>query len=174
MRACIVTEEGFFVWLQGCNVIFQYCSVPLQGCDVIFDRQEAHALYIRHLSLIRLDLDPQSEYWDVLQLKGVRKQTISGWLGQVTTFYDNMGRVQDILNKHNITPEEIAQAQAMLAAIAAFRVRQSQGKSEKQQASQQRQEAVKKLQRWMRDFLYIARHALKDDKQQLEALGQVV
>jgi len=137
-------------------------------------RQEAHAMYIRHLSLIRLDLDPQSEYWDVLQLKGVRKQTISGWLGQVTTFYDNIGRVQDILNKHNITPEEIAQAQAMLAAIAAFKVRQSQGKSEKQQATQQRKEAVRALQRWMRDFLYIARFALKDDKQQLEALGQVV
>ena len=52
--------------------------------------------------------------------------------------------------------------------------RQSKGKSERQQATQQRKAAVKALQKWMSDFLYIARHALKDDKQQLEALGQVV
>ena len=137
-------------------------------------RQEAHAIYMRHLSIIRLDLDPQSEHWDVLQLNGMRQRSISGWLAQVSTFYDNLGRVQHILDKHNITAEEIAQIQAMIEALDAYQVRQSKGKSEKQQASEQSRKALKALQKWRRDFLYIARYALQDDKQQLEALGQVV
>jgi len=137
-------------------------------------RKEAHATYMRHLSIVRLDLDPQSEYWDVLKIKGPRKQTISGWLGQVTAFYDNIGRVQDILDKHGITEAEVAQAKAMIEAIDAYQVRQSKGKSERQQASVESRKALKAMQKWRSDFFYIARHALQDNKQQLEALGQVV
>jgi hypothetical protein len=137
-------------------------------------RQEVHTLYMRHLNIVRIDLNPQSEHGDVLQLKGPRKQSLSGWLAQVSAFYDNIALVQEILDAHNITAEEIAQIQAMIAAIDAHKVRQSHGKSEKQQASEQSQKALKALQKWRRDFLYIARYALQDDKQQLEALGQVV
>jgi len=124
--------------------------------------------------LVRLDLAPQSEYRDVLKINGPRKQTISGWLGQVTAFYDNIGRVQDILDKHGITEAEVAQAKAMIKAIDAYQLRQSKGKSERQQASAESREALKAMRKWRRDFFYTARHALQENKQQLEALGQVV
>jgi len=137
-------------------------------------RKEAHTLYMKHLSIARIALRQQAEVWHVLQMNGRRKENISGWLRQVKAFYNNIQRVQPTLEKYNITADEVAQAQTMVEAIASFRVQQSYGKSEKQRATEQRKAAIKALQQWMRDFLYIARHALKDEKQQLEALGQVV
>ena len=137
-------------------------------------RQEAHTLYMRHLSIVRIALSQQIELWDVLKLEGARKKNFSGWLGQVNAFYGNISRVQEVIEKHGITQAEIAQVQEMIKAISQFRVEQLNGKSEKEQATKKRKAALKSLQGWMRDFLYIARHALKDDPQQLEALGQVV
>jgi len=137
-------------------------------------KTEAHTLYMRHLSIARIALSQHPELWDVLKLKGVRKQAISGWIRQTSAFYNNISRVQDIMDKHGVTADEVAQGKAMIEAIASYQVQQSKGKSQKQQATQERQEARKALQLWMRDFLYIARYALKDNKQQLEALGQVV
>ena len=137
-------------------------------------RQEVHTAYMRHIAIVRLDLDPKSELWDVLKLIGPREQSIAGWLVQVSAFYNNLNRVQEILDAHRITAEEIAQIQAMIQAIDAHQLGQSKGKSEKQRATKQREKALKEVQEWMADFLYIARHALKDDKQLMEALGQVV
>jgi len=137
-------------------------------------KKEAHTLYMRHLSIARIALSEQPELWDILQMNGRRKESIAGWLKQVKAFYNNVDRVEAVFALYNITADEIAQAKAMVAAIASFRVQQSSGKSSKQQATEQRKAAIKALHEWMRDFLYIARYALKDEKQQMEALGQVV
>jgi len=137
-------------------------------------RKEVHVLYMQHLSIARVALHQQPEVWDVLKMHGKRKENMAGWLAQVKAFYNNFHRVQATLEKYNITADEVAQAQTMIEAIVSLRVQQSYGKSEKQRATEQCKEAIRDLQQWMRDFLYIARYALKDEKQQLEALGQVV
>jgi hypothetical protein len=137
-------------------------------------RKELHTIYVRHLSFTRLALPEKNKLWDVLKLHGSRKERFAGWIKQVKAFYNNIHRVQPVLEQHGITAEEIAQAKTMVAAIGSFRVQQKGGKRDKQKATKQRQAALKALQVWMHDFLYIARHALKDDKEQMEALGQVV
>jgi hypothetical protein len=141
---------------------------------ILAARKEIHTLYMRHLSIARIALSQNVELWDIFKLKGERKRTLAGWLGQVNAFYDNTFRIMDVLEKHGISPEEIAQAQAMTSAIVNHKVKQLSGKSTKQRATKQRKAEIKELQAWMSEFLYIARHALKDDKEQLEALGRVV
>lgn len=62
----------------------------------------------------------------------------------------------------------------MVDAAAALRIEQASGKREAQSATEQKNKLKKKLDRWMRDFIYIVRFVAKDNAQQLEALGLVV
>lgn len=55
-----------------------------------------------------------------------------------------------------------------------LRIRQASKKGATQSATAQKTKMRKELNVWMRDFLYIARFAAKEDAQQLEALGLVV
>ncbi len=139
-------------------------------------RKDLNTVYSRHLSMVRVALKEHPEYRKALMLQGVRKQDMAGWLGQVSAFYNHIDRVQTILTRNGvtITPEEFAQGKAMIEAIADLRVQQLAGISNKQRATWQRQEAIQALRQWMKDFLYIARYVLKDNPQQMEALGQTV
>lgn len=137
-------------------------------------RQETHALYMYHVSIARLALIDRHDMWDVLRLNGRRKTDIAGWLEQVRAFYGNINQVADIMAKYNVGPEELARAREMVVAVADFRIHQVLGKSEAQQATQQRRRLRQQLQQWMRNYIYIARFALKDDEQQLEAMGIIV
>lgn len=137
-------------------------------------RKELNTAYMRHLSFARLALKEDLKLWDVLHLKGPRKESFAGWIKQVKAFYNNIHRIQPIMEQHGITAAEIEQTKTMMTSLSDFRVQQKSSKSDKQRATGQRQAALKALHQWMHDFLYIARHALKDDKQQLEALGKEV
>lgn len=137
-------------------------------------RQQANKTYMSHLKIAREALADRYVLWDVLKLKGARKKSLPGWLDQVKCFYYNYERVTDVLEKHNITPDVVEQMKAMIEAIDDYRVTQSLGRSNAQEATQQRKQASRELEKWMQEFFYIARFALKDKPQYLEALGKVV
>jgi len=62
----------------------------------------------------------------------------------------------------------------MIAAISDLRHQRMQEKGEAEEATSSRNASIKALKVWMNDFRYVARMALRDNPQLLEALGMVV
>ena len=137
-------------------------------------RQDIDKMYDYHLQVARLALRDDATLWDVLQLNGARKKTIASWLLQVQAFYDNIHQVTEAMKFRGVSKEELEQVRAMVEAAATLRIRQASKKGAAQSATARKTEMRKELNVWMRDFLYIARFAAKEDAQQLEALGLVV
>ena len=141
-----------------------------------FSQQQAqiNEQYLYHLSIAKIALRNDLSLWDVLQLNGRRETTVAGWFNQVRAFYDNIALASASMKKHGVSAEELTQSRQMLEVAVQLRVDQAQKKSETQSATQERQRLVAELQRWESDLRYLAKFALKDDPQQLEALGIVV
>lgn len=135
---------------------------------------EARKMYIEHVKLARLSIPPDRYHWHNMKLRGSRKNDMTGWLFQAQAFYRHTAPVAELLAKRGISQEELAQAQAMVEAVAASRVKCNYGKSNAQQAKEQRDKAMQDLQAWMKKFMKAARYAFDENKQQLEALGVVV
>ncbi len=142
--------------------------------DIKSERKQVDKIYIKHLKLARIALEDHSNFWDLLKLEGERHQALPNWLDQVGSFYFNYERVADILASYNITQEEVEQVKAMLEAIQDYRVAQSMSKSHAQEATRQRNKVSRELDEWMQEFMYVAKLALKDNPQYLEALGKIV
>lgn len=137
-------------------------------------RQDIDVAYAYHLQVARLALRDDAMLWDVLQLNGARKKTVASWLLQVQAFYNNIHQATEAMNFRGVSQEELEQVRAMVEAAATLRVQQASKKGASQSATARKTQMRKELNVWMRDFLYIARFAAKDDAQQLEALGLVV
>lgn len=137
-------------------------------------REEINEEYLYHLSVAKIALRNDSTLWDVLQLNGRRETTVAGWFSQVQDFYDNIDTVAAAMKKHGVTAAELNQNREKIAAAAQLRVAQAQKKGEAQSATQERKRALAELKQWEQDFRYLAKFALKDNPQQLEALGIVV
>ncbi|MGB3851774.1 MAG: hypothetical protein WA958_17530 [Tunicatimonas sp.] len=136
--------------------------------------QEAYARYVSHVKLARLIVSSDSQTWNDLQLSGRRRKDLAGWMMQTQAFYRHAPAVAKLLAQRGITSEELAQAKAMVEAVAEARVEQNQRKGDKQVAKVRRDQEREALQEWMSKFIRAARYAFAEDKQQLEALGIVV
>lgn len=136
--------------------------------------EEANALYISHVKLARMVVPVNSKAWNNLKLSGKRRRDMVGWLVQAKAFYRNAGAVADLLAQRGITSEELAQAGAMVEAVADARVQQYMCIGNKQTATVRRDEEREVLQQWIKKFVKAARYAFDEDKQQLESLGIVV
>ena len=141
-----------------------------------FSQQQAqiNEQYLYHLSIAKIALRNDLSLWDVLQLNGRRETTVAKWFNQVRAFYDNIALASAAMKKHGVTPAELTQVRQQLNMAAQLRVYQAQKKGETQSATQERQRLLAELQQWESDLRYLAKFALRDDPQQLEALGIVV
>ena len=141
--------------------------------DLTQARQEARALYIRHVETARFALKEQRGHWNTLELSGARKDDLFGWLDQARNFYRNVATVKDILAKYDLSEAELLQGESMIEAVnVAHNVRQNEA-TEAQAATTERNEAVAKLDAWMRHFTQSARLAFANDPQTLKGLGLV-
>ena len=137
-------------------------------------RLQINAIYSKHLKIARVVLEERSDLKDLLRIEGRRKQSLPDWLGQVKAFYYNYERVADILVQYNITQDVVDQTRAMIEALEDYRVQQSMSRSHAQEATQQRNKCSRELDKWMSEFMYVAKVALKDHPQYMEALGKTV
>ncbi|MDF9796848.1 hypothetical protein OKW21_002111 [Catalinimonas alkaloidigena] len=137
-------------------------------------RREVNTRYLKHRKVARIALEGRSDLWDLLKIEGPRKLSLPEWLGQVKAFYYHYDRAADILKKYNISRSEVDQTIAMIEAIEDYRVQQSLSRSRAQEATQKRDQYSRELDQWMREFMYVAKLALKDSPQYLEALGKTV
>lgn len=139
-------------------------------------RNQLHEEYMVHLKLARIALDKQPALGQQLALNGRRKQTFAGWLMQVEQFYTNSLNtpgVLEALDRFKLTPEKLAATQAKLPELIAAKDQNEKEKSEAQRATQLRDEAIDALDEWLSDYIAVARIALAQDPQRLEALGIV-
>jgi len=75
------------------------------------------------------------------------------------------------LARYKITPEALQAAQSQVGQTFALNNVQEQEKGEAQEATQQRNAAIEALDEWLSDFKVVARIALEDTPQLLEALN---
>lgn len=139
-------------------------------------REAADKIYMRHLKLARIALKDHKALYEALQLTGMRKQSFPGWLQQAKAFYTNalLSPVAlEELAKLNVTQEALTAASEALLDVEKKHNVQLKEKGEAQAATIARDEALDALNEWMSRFIAVARVALEDNPQMLEALGIV-
>ncbi len=109
-------------------------------------------------------------------LGGKRKVSTAGALDQATKLYQNIINSDSYLNTMKNFGYNKPKLQAefkLFKEAAKLDNAQERAKASAQTATAKRDEKLKKLKRWMSDFNRIAKAALKDNRQALEALGIV-
>ncbi len=130
--------------------------------------------YMLHRKLARLALSDEPDLQKSLLLHDKRKQGLDAWLGQAGVFYHNAldnDAVLTALGRFNLTPELLAQGATAVAEVADLQAAQERQKAAAQQATKQRNAALDALDVWYMEFRTVARLALSEDEQWLEALG---
>ncbi len=134
----------------------------------------ADKIYTAHRKIARLALRANPDAQKALMLHEPKARTLNPWLGQAGVFYKNARRNPDVitaLTTYNITDVVLADAQTAVSHLADLDADQEQEKSEAQNATRERNAALDTLDEWYSAFRTIARVALQDDSQRLEALG---
>jgi hypothetical protein len=133
----------------------------------------ANALYMQQVKLARLCMQDDAGSATMLGLIGRRKQSVSGWIEQASTFYTNAlstPEVMEALSRYNVTEADLQEGRDRVDAVAALNRTQEKHKGAAQQVTSRRNEAMKALDAWMGEFRGVARIAFADDPQALEKL----
>ncbi len=136
-------------------------------------RQAAEGRYNTHRRLARIALKGEPERQKAIKLQESRKRSLSGWLQQASVFYANtLGDAEVLagLARFNVTQADLEAAQAAVQQVADLDAAQEREKSEAQRATKERDAALDALGDWLADMKEVARIALADDAQMLEAL----
>ncbi len=99
------------------------------------------------------------------------------WLVGVEKFYDGMladEALQTRMARLKLTPDELTQGRTLIANLKSKRTAYLLEVGESEAATKAKDEALAKLDRWMSEFYAVARIALEDQPQLLEALGKAV
>jgi hypothetical protein len=134
---------------------------------------QAHTVYMRHVALARIALRDDRGATQKLDLSA-RKRTQAGWVLQAQQFYTNALAEPAIITKlarYSVTYAQLLAAQALVGEVATGIVTQQSRKGIAKESKQARDAALQALNRWMRDFMAVARIALADQPQRLAQLG---
>ena len=130
--------------------------------------------YTTHRKIARLALRSNPNAQTALMLHEQKARTLNPWIGQAGVFYKNARRNPDViaaLTTYNITDVVLTDAQTAVSHLADLDADQEQEKSEARNATRSRNAALDALDEWYSEFRTLARIALADDPQRLEALG---
>ena len=114
---------------------------------------------------------------DKLGISGELPRTYVKWLETVRKFYSiatTDTEIQGKLARLAITTEQLNNANALYTSLKSARVEYLREKGESQDATKTKDAAFAKMDDWMRDFYAVARIALEENPQLLEALGILV
>ena len=134
----------------------------------------ADKIYATHRKLAKLALRNDPDGQKALMLHEPKAQTLDPWLGQAGVFYKNLLESDDMLAAmavYNITDLMLIATRDAVVQVAAFNGDQEREKSEARKATRARDAALDALDDWYNEFRALARIALEDDPQRLEALG---
>ena len=136
-------------------------------------RDAAHTTYMQHVKVARVALTDPGLQRD-LGLDGPREKALLGWLDQARNFYRSALAKPDVVTALTPFGMDAITLQAGADAVdAVYTVRNAREdeSGEAQTSTEQRDAALAAMDRWMGDFLRVARVAFEDEPQQLERLG---
>ena len=129
--------------------------------------------YATHRKLARIALRDDEQAQVALLLNQRKPQALSAWLAQAELFYTNAldnGDVLAALGQYQVTGAVLTEGATAVAQITRLRASQQQRKADARKATKQRNDALRALHQWHRDFRAIAKIALEGE-QLLESLG---
>jgi len=141
------------------------------------EREKANATYRKHLTIARIVFKKDRGAQTSLQLNGRVATTLSGWLKQTKSFYNNlMGHESwmGLMAGYNITTEMLTQGRQEILNVENYADVIMREKGDAQNATQERDQKLEELAEWINDYESVARVALADTPQLLEKLGIVV
>jgi hypothetical protein len=143
-----------------------------------FDEQseEVYALYIITLKVTRVAFRKLPGRLQEVHATGRRRRSLSGWLDDARIMYANLETPAMLaeMEKFGYTAARLQQEREQVEAIAALHGKQLQESGVAQQLTVDRDKLIDELCSWYSDFRAIARAALYENPQALEALGIVV
>jgi hypothetical protein len=137
---------------------------------------KASETYMQHVKIARIAFKNDVKLYSALMLAGNRKQSYTGWMEQADMFYSQALRSDEAkagLARFGITEAKLLAAQAQADEVRNLLKAQKTEDAEAQDATQERDKALDKLDEWFGDFKQIARIALAGHPQYLEMLGIV-
>ena len=126
------------------------------------------------VKVVRVAFKGRADLLSKFRAIGERNRSLSGWLNNARIMYTNILDTPEaltILAQYGYTPEKLAAELAAVDEVEALHSKRLAEKSEAQQGTVERDKAIDELCNWYSDFRAIARIALYDAPQQLEALG---
>ena len=135
---------------------------------------QADKAYAAHRNLAKLAFKADAQRQTNLHLNDRKPKAYAPWYEQARHFYiavlaDTEAQTQ--LAKFRVTLEALQAAQAQVEQTMTLKSAQEKEKGEAQDATQQRDAAIAALEAWLADFKVVARLALQDQPQLLEALS---
>jgi len=129
--------------------------------------------YAAHRSLAKIVFKNNAQWQTDLHLNERKPEAFNLWYAQARHFYTALLadiEAQGELARFNITNEKLVAAQAQVEQSFSLNNVQEQEKGEAQEATKTRDAAIEVLSEWLADFRIVARIALEDTPQLLEAL----
>ncbi len=130
--------------------------------------------YSEHRTVAKAAYRREPDTLQRLRLDRPIPQRMADLLDQATDFYGVLSAKGKEVQKFGIRSEELAQAGAMVSSLADQQAHRMQCKGTAESATQKRNHALTELSQWQREFVRVAKMALKDETQLLESLGIVV
>lgn len=138
------------------------------------EEKAARATFIDHIATVKFAFRHDQETLHKLKLNGISYK-LSVWTSQAMLFYKRIEPHMDLLEQdYKLKREEVAQSKAAIEAVIAAWQQRLEKKGQAEEATRVRDEAFKALRAWRTEFQNIAKFALKDTPQLLEALGMLV
>ena len=134
---------------------------------------EADKSYATHRRLAKIAFKTDIQRQTDLHLNERKPKTFNPWYAQARHFYTAIladATAYGGLARFNITYAKLQIAQAQVEQSFTLNSKQEQEKGEAQEATQKRDAAIEEVAEWLSEFKTIARIALEDTPQLLEAL----
>ena len=144
------------------------------SADLRAARQAANRVYVDGVKIARVAFQDNVQARATLRLAGSRAQALAGWLEQATVFYQNLLAYPDLQAKmapFGYTADRLTAELALVRAVETANQRQEAAKGAARAATQDRDEKLRALRAWLKDFRVIAPIALADRLQALETLN---
>jgi hypothetical protein len=140
-------------------------------------RQALHKHYMLHRKKAKIVFRDRPDALRRLQLDTPVQSSYIGWIEQVKAFYAALLSEPDLLKQLSnlkVDDVQVADARKQIGTVEHCRADYLREKGESEDATQQKDNALRDMERWMSDFYAVARIALEDSPQLLEALGKTV
>lgn len=125
--------------------------------------------------MMRQALSGKPEYIDMLRLKGPVSNRVESLVLQARHLYEKVIEHEAVMallqSRYNITADVLTSRFQEIVALETAIQEQQYLKGQLREVSKQRQEAMARLDGWMRRFIAVSRIAFEDDRPKLEKLG---